>query len=71
MDRVVCSEPTACGCCFIIPTDMLEKMSTSGNPDMAAAAARTMRLTMSLASLPRPAEHGRADPGGACSPRAA
>ena len=48
MDRVVCSEPTACGCCFIIPTDMLEKMSTSGNPDMAAAAARTMRLTMSL-----------------------
>ena len=51
MDRIVCSTPRPCGCCFIIPTHILEKMSTSGNPDMASAAARTMRITMSMAAF--------------------
>jgi Zn-dependent metalloprotease len=48
MDRAAYSEPKPCGCCFIIPTRMLERLSTSGNRDMAASAARTLRINNSL-----------------------
>ena len=48
MNRAVYTEPQPCGCCFIIPTHMLEKLSTSGNRDMAATAARTLRINTSL-----------------------
>jgi Zn-dependent metalloprotease len=48
MDRAVKTEQTPCSCCFIIPIHILQKMSTSGDKDLASAAARTARITNSL-----------------------
>jgi Thermolysin metallopeptidase, alpha-helical domain/Thermolysin metallopeptidase, catalytic domain len=42
---------TICGCCFIIPTNVLKKLSASIDPDIAARAARTIRLTNTLAAF--------------------
>jgi Zn-dependent metalloprotease len=40
-----------CPCCFIIPPNMLQHLATSGDPDLAATAGRTMRLTQSLVAF--------------------
>ena len=48
MDSAERTEQTTCGCCFIIPPNILQKMSTSGDQDLASAAARTVRITNSL-----------------------
>jgi Zn-dependent metalloprotease len=40
-----------CPCCFIIPPHMLQHMATSGDPDLAATAGRTLRLTQSLVAF--------------------
>ena len=48
MDRATRSATKLCGCCFIIPPHILQRMSTSGNDDMASSAARTVRITDSL-----------------------
>jgi Zn-dependent metalloprotease len=37
-----------CECCYLIPPRLLERLSASGDPVLAAAAARTMRLTASM-----------------------
>ena len=38
----------ACGCCFILPSDILRRLATHGDPDVAAAAGRTLRINASL-----------------------
>jgi hypothetical protein len=40
-----------CTCCFIIPPHILRRLSASGNPDLAASAARTIRVTDALAAF--------------------
>src|ERR1700730_5030206 len=40
-----------CPCCFIVPPHMLERLATSGDPDLAATAGRTLRLTQSLVAF--------------------
>ena len=40
-----------CGCCFIIPPNLLKKLSASADPDVAAKAARTIRVTNTLAAF--------------------
>jgi hypothetical protein len=40
-----------CPCCFIIPPHMLQHLATSGDPDLAATAGRTLRLTQSLVAF--------------------
>jgi Zn-dependent metalloprotease len=37
-----------CECCYLIPPRLLERLSVSGDPDLASAAARTLRLTASM-----------------------
>jgi Zn-dependent metalloprotease len=34
-----------CPCCFIVPPEMLRRLATSGDPELAAAAGHTMSLT--------------------------
>ncbi len=48
MKRTAKPEPRFCACCFIVPPHILSKLSTSGDRDLAAAAARTVRITNSL-----------------------
>ena len=38
----------SCGCCFVIPTRMLRRLASHADPDVAAAAGRTLRITTSL-----------------------
>ena len=38
-------------CCFIIPPDMLRHLATSGNPELAEMAGRTLRVTESLVAF--------------------
>jgi Zn-dependent metalloprotease len=40
-----------CPCCFIVPPQMLRQLATSGDPALAEAAGRTMRLTQSLVAF--------------------
>jgi Zn-dependent metalloprotease len=40
-----------CPCCFIIPPNMLQRLASSGDPDLAAMAGRTLRLTLSLVAF--------------------
>jgi Zn-dependent metalloprotease len=40
-----------CPCCFIVPPHMLRRLATSGDPDLAEAAGRTLRLTQSLVAF--------------------
>jgi hypothetical protein len=40
-----------CPCCFIIPPHMLQRLASSGDPDLAAMAGRTLRLTLSLVAF--------------------
>src|SRR3984893_2121925 len=40
-----------CPCCFIVPPNMLQHLATSGAPDLAATAGRTLRLTQSLVAF--------------------
>jgi Zn-dependent metalloprotease len=37
-----------CPCCFVVPLDVLRRLATSGNPDLAEAAGRTLQLTNSM-----------------------
>jgi Zn-dependent metalloprotease len=58
---------SGCPCCFIVPPHMLRRLATSGDPDLAEAAGRTLRLTQSLVAFraqlstgaPSPAAAGR------------
>jgi Zn-dependent metalloprotease len=38
----------SCGCCFVIPTRILRRLASHSDPDVAAAAGRTLRITTSL-----------------------
>jgi Zn-dependent metalloprotease len=38
----------SCGCCFVIPTRILRRLASHSDPDVAAAAGRTLRITRSL-----------------------
>jgi Zn-dependent metalloprotease len=40
-----------CPCCFIVPPQMLQRLATSGDPDLAETAGRTLRLTQSLVAF--------------------
>ena len=40
-----------CPCCFIVPPHMLQRLATSGDPDLAETAGRTLRLTQSLVAF--------------------
>jgi Zn-dependent metalloprotease len=40
-----------CPCCFIIPPQMLQRLATSGDPDLAETAGRTLRLTQSIVAF--------------------
>jgi Zn-dependent metalloprotease len=40
-----------CGCCFITPPNVLKKLSASADQDVAAKAARTIRITNTLAAF--------------------
>jgi len=39
---------SACGCCFVIPTGMLRRLAAHGDPGVAEAAGRTLRINTSL-----------------------
>jgi Zn-dependent metalloprotease len=41
----------SCPCCFIIPPYMLRHLATSGNPELAEIAGRTLRVTESLVAF--------------------
>jgi Zn-dependent metalloprotease len=41
----------SCPCCFIIPPQMLQRLATSGDPDLAETAGRTLRLTQSIVAF--------------------
>jgi Zn-dependent metalloprotease len=43
-----CFAGPVCECCYLIPLRLLERLSASGDPDLASAAARTLRLTASM-----------------------
>jgi Zn-dependent metalloprotease len=38
-------------CCFVVPSRMLSRLSDSGDPDLASAAAATLRITASMQSF--------------------
>src|ERR1700751_1100890 len=40
--------PVACGCCHVVPLRLLNRPSVGGDPVLASAAARTLRITSSL-----------------------
>ncbi len=40
-----------CPFCFIIPPQLLQRLATSGDPDLAATAGRTLRLTQSIVAF--------------------
>ncbi len=40
-----------CPCCFIVPPHMLQRLATSGDPDLAETAGRTLRLNQSLVAF--------------------
>ena len=40
-----------CPCCFIVPPHILQRLATSGDPNLAATAGRTLRLTQSLVAF--------------------
>jgi Zn-dependent metalloprotease len=40
-----------CPYCFIIPPQMLQRLATSGDPDLAETAGRTLRLTQSIVAF--------------------
>jgi hypothetical protein len=40
-----------CPCCFIVPPHLLERLATSGDPNLATTAGRTLRLTQSLVAF--------------------
>lgn len=40
-----------CPCCFIVPPQMLQRLATSGDPDLAETAGRTLRLTQSIVAF--------------------
>jgi len=40
-----------CPCCFVVPLDVLRRLATSGNPDLAEAAGRTLSLTQSMVAF--------------------
>ena len=46
-----------CECCYLIPPRLLERLSVSGDPDLASAAARTLRLTASMQAFRAQFEH--------------
>lgn len=41
----------SCPCCFIIPPQMLRRLASSGDPELAEIAGRTLRLTQSLVAF--------------------
>ena len=41
----------SCPCCFVVPLDVLRRLATSGNPDLAEAAGRTLSLTQSMGAF--------------------
>jgi Zn-dependent metalloprotease len=41
----------SCPCCFVVPLDVLRRLATSGNPDLAEAAGRTLSLTQSMVAF--------------------
>jgi Zn-dependent metalloprotease len=41
----------SCPCCFVVPLDVLRRLATSGNPDLAEAAGRTLSLTQSMGTF--------------------
>jgi len=43
-----CFAGLVCDCCYLIPLRLLERLSGSGDPNLASAAARTVRLTASM-----------------------
>jgi hypothetical protein len=43
-----CFAGLVCDCCCLIPLRLLERLSGSGDPNLASAAARTVRLTASM-----------------------
>jgi Zn-dependent metalloprotease len=45
------SKMASCPCCFIIPPQVLRRLATSGDPDLAEIAGRTLRLTQSLVAF--------------------
>ena len=40
-----------CPCCFIVPPQLLQRLATSGDPDLAETAGRTLRLTQSIVAF--------------------
>ena len=40
-----------CPCCFIVPPDILQRLASSGDPELAEMAGRTLRLTESLVAF--------------------
>jgi Zn-dependent metalloprotease len=41
----------SCPCCFIIPPQMLRRLASSGDPDLADIAGRTLQLTQSIVAF--------------------
>jgi Zn-dependent metalloprotease len=41
----------SCPRCFVVPLDVLRRLATSGNPDLAEAAGRTLSLTQSMGAF--------------------
>jgi Zn-dependent metalloprotease len=41
----------SCGCCFVIPTHILRRLASHSDPQVAAAAGRTLRITTSLTAF--------------------
>lgn len=48
MDHALSAAFGSCNCCFIVPPHILSKLSTSGDRELASAAARTVQITNSL-----------------------
>lgn len=48
MTHNYCFGGPICECCYLIPLRLLERLSASGDPDLASSAARTIRLTASM-----------------------
>jgi subtilisin len=55
----------ACGCCFIVPPRMLNRLAAAEDPTVSSAAARTLRITTSLRAFRNQLSTGAPSPAAA------
>ncbi len=55
----------ACGCCYIVPPRLLNRLAAAGDPTVSSAAARTLRITTSLRAFRNQLSTGAPSPAAA------